>query len=72
MKIVAPNPKFVDGAWVSKKGDMEVTLYVPPNMSTKFRELFEGYAKGLGMTGSVEFLQCDLSPRNRALQKARL
>jgi len=35
---------------------MEVTLYVPPNRGKGFETLFEGYAKGLGMTGSVEFL----------------
>ena len=53
---MTPNPKFVDGTWISKEGEMEVTLYVPQNRRKKFEELFEGYAKILGMTGSVEFL----------------
>jgi len=35
---------------------MEGTLYVPPNMGKRFEMLFEGYAKAMGMTGSVEFL----------------
>jgi len=35
---------------------MEVTLYVPPNRRKVFEVLFEGYAKSMGMTGSVEFL----------------
>ena len=35
---------------------MEVALYVPPNRKKRFEELFEGYAKGLGMDGSVEFV----------------
>ena len=56
VQITTPNPKFVDGAWVSREGEMEVTLYVPPNRRKRFETLFEGYAKGLGMTGSVEFL----------------
>jgi len=35
---------------------MEVALYVPPNRRKIFEALFEGYAKDMGMTGSVEFL----------------
>jgi len=35
---------------------MEGTLYLPPNRRERFETLFEGYAKGLGMSGSVEFL----------------
>jgi len=35
---------------------MEVSLFVPPNRRKMFEVLFEGYAKGMGMTGSVEFL----------------
>jgi len=54
--ITTPNPKFVDGAWVSREGEMEGTLYVPPNRRKMFETLFEGYAKVMGMTGSVEFL----------------
>lgn len=53
---MTPNPTFVDGAWVSREGGMEVTLYVPQNRRKRFEELFEGYAKNLGMSGSVEFL----------------
>ena len=34
---------------------MEVALYVPPNRRKRFEMLFEEYAKGLGMTGPVEF-----------------
>jgi len=56
VKIMTPNPKFVDGMWISRKGEMEGTLYVPPNRRKMFENLFEGYAKGLGMTGSLEFL----------------
>jgi len=56
VKIYSPNPKFVDGTWISREGDMEVTLYVPQNKGKSFEELFEGYAKGLGITGSVEFV----------------
>jgi len=67
LKITRPNPGFVDGAWVSREGGMEVALYVPPNRGKRFEELFEGYAQGLGMTGSVEFL-----PFYRAPQRARL
>jgi len=57
VQLITPNPKFVDREWISREGDMEVTLYVPPNRRKWFETLFEGYAKGLGMTGSVEFLQ---------------
>jgi len=53
---MTPNPKFVDGAWISREGEMEATLYVPQDRRKWFETLFEGYAKGLGMTGSVEFL----------------
>jgi len=53
---MTPNPKFADGAWISREGEMEVTLYVPPSRRKWFEQLFEGYAKRLGMTGSVEFL----------------
>jgi hypothetical protein len=56
VKIMAPNPKFVDGTWISRESELEAALYVPPNRRKKFEELFEGYAKSLGMTGSVEFL----------------
>ena len=35
---------------------MEGTLYVPANRRKMFKTLFEGYARGLGMTGPVEFL----------------
>jgi len=56
VQIMTPNPEFVDGMWISREGEMEGTLYVPPNRRKIFETLFEGYAKGLGMTGSVEFL----------------
>ncbi|KAF9647752.1 hypothetical protein BDM02DRAFT_2523331 [Thelephora ganbajun] len=56
VKISAPNPKCVDGTWVSREGDMETTFYVPPNQKKRFEESFERYAKSLGMSGSVEFL----------------
>jgi len=55
VKIITPNPKFVDGTLVSREGDMEVTLYVPQNGRKMFEELFDKYTKSLGMTGSVEF-----------------
>ena len=65
-RITSPNPKFIDGAWVTREGGMEATLYVPPNRRKKFEDLFEGYARGLGMTGSVEFLpRCRTPPRAR-------
>jgi len=35
---------------------MEGTLYVPPNRRRRFEVIFEEYAKGLGMTGPVEFI----------------
>ena len=53
---MTPNPKFVDGVWISREGEMEVTLYVSPNRRRRFEELFEGYAKDLGVSGSIEFL----------------
>ena len=53
---MTPNPKFVDGEWISNEGEIEVTLYVPPNRKEMFEALLEGYAKDMGMTGSVEFL----------------
>ena len=56
VKITTPNPRFVDGMWISREGEMEGTLYVPPNRRKRFEGLFEGHAKALGMTGSVEFL----------------
>lgn len=56
VQITTPNPKFVDGAWISREGEMEVTLYVPPNRGKRFQTLLAGYAKGLGMPGSIEFL----------------
>jgi len=56
VKITTPNPKCIDGMWISRDGEMEGTLYVPQNRRKVFETLFERYAKGLGMTGSVEFL----------------
>jgi len=56
VKVTTSNPKFVDGAWISREDDVEGTLYVPPKSRKRFETLFEGYAKGMGMTGSVEFL----------------
>lgn len=56
VKIVTPNPKFVDGTWISREGEMEATFYVPRGRRKGFEESFEGYAKSLGMSGSVEFL----------------
>jgi len=56
MFLVAPNPKFIDGAWVSREGGVEVAFYIPPNRRERFEGLFEGYAKSLGMTSSAEFL----------------
>lgn len=56
VKIMTPNPKFVDGVWTSREGEMETSLYVPLNMRKRFEELFEGHAKRLGITDSVEFL----------------
>jgi len=38
---------------------METSLYVPPYKRKMFEMLFEGYAKGLGMTGSVEFVRLE-------------
>lgn len=55
-KIMAPNPVFVDGTWIGGEGDMELTFYVPQNRRRKFEELFEVYAKTLGMSGRVAFL----------------
>ena len=51
-----PNPKFVDGVWVSREGGIEGSLYVPSNRRKRFERLFERYAKGFGMTGPVEYL----------------
>ena len=56
VQIITPNPKFIDGTWISREGDMEGTFYLRPNRRKWFEILFEGYAKDLGMTGSVEFL----------------
>ena len=55
IKIMEPNPKFVDGIWISREGGMEVTFYVPPNRKERFQELFEGYVKSLGIADPVEF-----------------
>ena len=52
---MTPNPKFIDGRWVGREGDMEVAFYVPPNRRKRFERLFEGYTKDLGVTGGVEF-----------------
>ena len=57
VKVTVPNPRFVDGAWVSREDEIEGSLYVPPNRAKRFEMLFEGYAKGMGMTGPVEFLR---------------
>ena len=46
---------------------MDVALYIPLNRRKRFEELFEGYAKSLGMTGSVEFV-----PHRPAPLRARL
>jgi len=54
--VTTPNPKLVDGRWISREGEIEGTLYVPPNGRKRFEMLLEGYAKGMGMSGSVEFL----------------
>ena len=54
--MIPPNPKCVDGVWVSRDDEMEGTLWVPQNRRKMFERLFEGYAKGLGMTGPVEFV----------------
>ena len=56
VKIMAPNPKFIDGTWTNREGELAATFYVPPNRRKRFEELFEEYAKSLGMVGSVEFL----------------
>jgi hypothetical protein len=56
VKIMAPNPVFIDGTWIRREGGMEVTLYVPPGRKRRFEELFEGYSKSLGVTGSIESL----------------
>jgi len=56
VEIMTPNPKFVDGTWINREGDMEATFYVPQNRRKRFEELFEGYAGGLGVVGSIEFL----------------
>jgi len=42
--------------WISREDEIEATLYVPPNRRKRFETLFEAYAKGMGITGSVEFL----------------
>jgi len=31
VQIIIPNPKFVDGEWISREGDVEGTLYVLPS-----------------------------------------
>lgn len=54
--VTIPNPKFVDGAWVSREDAIEGTLFVTPNRRKRFEILFEKYAKGFGMTGPVEYL----------------
>jgi len=57
VQITTPNPKIVDGRWISREGEMEARFYVPPNRRKRFEQLFEGYTQGFGMTGSVEFLR---------------
>lgn len=52
---MAPNPKFIDGTWINREGELEATFYLPPNRSKRFEELFKEYAKSLGVVGSVEF-----------------
>jgi len=56
VQMIPPNPKLVDGVWVSRDGEMECTFYVRPNRRKIFKPLFERHAKGLGMSGPVEFL----------------
>ena len=56
VQIMTPNPKSVDEAWISREGQMEGTMYVPPGRRKKFETLFERYAKDFGMSGPVEFL----------------
>ena len=56
VKVTTPNPKFVDGAWISRENDIEGTLYVRPNRRKRFEELFEERARSMGVTGPVEFL----------------
>ena len=67
MFFMTPNPKFIDGVWVSREGGMDVSFYILPSRRKMFEELFEGYAKSLGMTGSVEFV-----PHHRAPLRAQL
>ena len=50
---MTPNPKSVNGVWISREGEMEGALFVPLNRRKMFEMLFEGYAKGLSMTGPV-------------------
>ena len=53
---MATNPICVDGKWINREDDLEVTFYVPPGKKKRAEELFEGYARSLGMTGPIEFL----------------
>jgi len=56
VKVTTPNPKFVDGVWVSREDDIEGTLYVPPNKGKRFETLFKEHAIGMGVTGPIEFV----------------
>ena len=67
MLIMQPNPKFVDGVWVRREGEMEVSLYIPSNRRRKFEESIGRHAKRLGVADSVKFLPSYCPP-----PKARL
>ena len=56
VKIMSTSPKFVDGNWVNRESDLELTFYTPPGRKKRAEELFEGYARSLGMTGPIEYL----------------
>ena len=55
-KIMSASPAFVDGNWTNRENDLEVTFYTPAGKKKRAEELFEEYARGLGMTGAIEYL----------------
>jgi len=56
VKVTTPNPKLIDGVWVSREEEIEGTFYVPPNRGKRFETLFKEYATGMGVTGPIEFV----------------
>ena len=58
VKIFAPNPtRLPDGSWDARpKDDVEMTFFVYKEQKAAFMELFTEQARGLGLTGDIEWV----------------